>query len=262
MKQQVFFRIAAYFEYWRRAKGAHSIHSPFVFELYNEVIISHKMYYAFEEIENLRTTLLRNYEKIKVQDYGAGPSFFSRKQRSISSIVRYSAASPKKGQLLFKLVNFFQPNAILEFGTSVGISTLYLHLAKRKATLITVEADSYLARLAQAHFCLVGASIESKIGNLDTLLPQIVLEIPKIDFVYFDANHRYESTLHYFETCLPKVHNETVFVLDDIYWSVEMKKAWQTIQHHPLVTMTIDLFDIGIVFFRKQQAKQHFVLKW
>ena len=99
-------------------------------------------------------------------------------------------------------------------------------------------------------------------GNIDEQLPRFLDEFDKLDLVYFDANHRYEPTLKYFEWCSSKIHEQAVFVIGDIYWSKEMRSAWKDIQLHPKVQLTIDLYEAGLVFFRNQPQKQHFVLEF
>ncbi|NNM95732.1 MAG: SAM-dependent methyltransferase, partial [Bacteroidia bacterium] len=80
--------------------------------------------------------------------------------------------------------------------------------------------------------------------------------------VFFDGNHRKEATLGYFKSFLPKVGDNTVFIFDDIRWSRGMYEAWMKIIKDDRTTVTIDLFNFGMVFFRRQQAKQHFVVKF
>jgi predicted O-methyltransferase YrrM len=79
--------------------------------------------------------------------------------------------------------------------------------------------------------------------------------------VFVDGNHQKEATLRYFKLCLPKVHENSLLIFDDIYWSRGMKEAWNEIKAHPEVTVTVDLFWIGLVYFRKGQVKEDFVIK-
>ena len=83
----------------------------------------------------------------------------------------------------------------------------------------------------------------------------------KFDLVYFDGNHQKEATLNYFQKLLPATHNDSVFIFDDIHWSQGMEEAWETIRKHPSVKVSIDTFHIGLVFFRREQAKQHFKIR-
>ena len=79
--------------------------------------------------------------------------------------------------------------------------------------------------------------------------------------VYFDGNHQKAATLEYFQHCLQFVNNESFFIFDDIHWSKEMESAWEEIKKHPKVKVTIDTFQWGIVFFRKEQEKEHFIIR-
>lgn len=255
--------ILPYFNYIINAGNAHSIHSPFVFQLYTEVIKSFKFYYVFYDIENIRRKLYTSQESIEVEDFGAGSKIHPSSRRKISLIARHSIAPSKQGQLLFKLVNYFQPDTIFELGTSLGISTLYLASANSQATVYTFEGCPQTTQVARQNFQQTGISnIQVNVGKLEDTLPPQLQKIKQLDFVFFDANHRYAPTMHYFEVCLEKAHENSVFVFDDIHWSPEMEKAWKEIQNHPQVTITIDLFQLGLVFFRKKQPSQHFILKF
>ena len=106
-------------------------------------------------------------------------------------------------------------------------------------------------------------SVEIVVGNIDHTLPEWLQSQQKtVDMVFFDANHRLEPTLRYFEDTLPYANDDSVFIFDDIYWSKEMTQAWEQIKAHPDVRVTVDLFWVGLVFFRKEQAKESFVLRF
>ena len=61
--------------------------------------------------------------------------------------------------------------------------------------------------------------------------------------------------------CLESIHNNSIFIFDDINWSIEMQETWAIIKEHPKVTVSIDTYFWGIVFFRKEQEKQHFIIR-
>ncbi len=248
--------------FWLRSGNAHSIHSPFVFQLYTQVICHPLPYYCYETIEDSRADLLASEEPISVTDFGAGSRVLNTSSRKVCQIARYSEKSPALAQLLFRLVNHFQPNVIFDLGTCLGTTTLYMAHAQPRAALYTFEGDPNLSALAQKRFeqfkC---TSVRQIQGNIDQTLHNTLQAVPQVDFVFFDANHRKQPTLYYFEQCLSKKHEESVFVFDDIYWSAEMQEAWETICAHPAVTLSIDLFHLGMVFFRTQQPKQHFTLR-
>ena len=141
--------------------------------------------------------------------------------------------------------------------------------ANAQSKVWTFEGCPQTAQIAERNFANWAAqkgqkqsNIEIIVGNIDHTLPQQVAVSSPIDFAFFDANHRYEPTVRYFETCLTNAHEDSVFVFDDIHWSEEMEQAWATIRRHPSVTVSIDLLWVGLVFFRKKQPKQHFVLRF
>ena len=251
-----------YASYLLRARSAHGLHSPFVYELYTNVIRPKAAYYAFTEVEKLRREMLESDQAINVLDLGAGSRTRPGHRRRIRDIARRAEKSARFGQLLFRLVNRFQPEVIFDLGTSLGITTLYLAAACRKSRVYTFEGCPETARVARRNFGQMTANIRLVEGNLDQTLEGATGEVERIDFAFFDANHRYRPTVEYFETCLRKASEGSVFVFDDIHWSAEMERAWKHIQAHPRVMVTVDLFSLGLVFFRTQQPKQHFVLRF
>jgi predicted O-methyltransferase YrrM len=256
--------IVAYLKFLYKSKNEHSIHSPFVFELYTKIIKKKEKREEFITIENFRKEQLENDHVIEIQDFGAGSKLNKSNCRKISVIAKNAEKSPKFGQLLFRLIEFLQPKTVLDLGTSLGISTLYQAAAlTAKAKIYTFEGCPQTALEATKLFERTKTSnIEQIVGNLDQTLEAKLAKLKTIDFVFFDANHRYEPTIRYFTLCLEKSTEQSVFVFDDIHWSKEMEQAWEEIKLHPQVMITIDLFWVGLVFFRTNQPKQDFVLRF
>ena len=253
-----------YLKFWFTSGNAHGLHSPFVFDLYNRVISNNDQYYCFNKIEHSRQTHLASDQKITVSDLGAGSKKNNSKEKYIREIAAVSLKNPRLGQLLFKLVNEFKPKIIFDLGTSLGTTTMYLASADSKSQVYTFEGCENIAREANENFTTHHlTNIKLIIGNIDNTLPETLKKVNTLDFVFFDANHKLAPTLNYFELCLQKSNSNSVFIFDDIYWSDQMKKAWSEIKNHPSVTLTIDLFHIGLVFFRKEPfEKQHFKLRY
>lgn len=250
-----------YLLYRLRAIKLHGVHSPFVFNLYQQVICHDGHFRAYDEVEALRTQLEQDSTSLEVTDFGAGPKAGTKRKRKVNEIAKTSAKPAKYGQLLFRLVNHFQPKTIFDLGTSLGITTSYQAIANKQARVITFEGCPSVAGRAAQNFKSLGLNnVELVIGNLDQTLQEQVAKVDKLDYVFFDGNHRYEPTMRYFNLCLQKHHEYSVFVIDDLYWSVEMKRAWQEIKKHPQVLQTVDLFYIGLVFFRTSQPKENFTL--
>jgi predicted O-methyltransferase YrrM len=256
------FRLAYHYLLYRfKSFRLHGVHSPFVFDLYENVICHDGQYRVYHTIETLRKQLLQNKKALAVTDFGAGSRTRTPNLRTIKSLAATSAKSPKYAQLLFRLVNYFQPQTVLELGTSLGLTTCYLASARHKSMVYTFEGCPNLAAAAAQNFRQLRIrNIEVIPGNLNQTLPLTLDTLAAVDFVFFDGNHRYKPTMAYFEACLAKSTEDSVFILDDIYWSPEMVKAWQAICRHPAVTISIDLFQVGLIFFRRKQPKQHFTL--
>ena len=256
-------QILSYLRFWLRSGNAHGLHSPFVFGLYTSVVRHTGTFGAYAPIEARRQQLLNSPASISVTDFGAGSHTGAGRQRRLADIARTAAKPPHLAQLLFRLVNYFRPSTILELGTSLGLTTAYLAAADSHHRVVTFEGCPNVAATARETFAALQLSNVAIVeGNIDhTLVPALLALNAPVDFAFFDGNHRYEPTLRYFELCLAHRTDKSVFVFDDIHWSAEMEQAWEVIKVHPEVTLTVDLFYIGLVFFRKNQPKQHFSLR-
>ncbi len=258
--------IGAYLRYLSRAQDEHSLHSPFIFSLYtNAVQTDNRREPALASIRLLRKELRRNQELIQITDLGAGSKVNGARQRTVSDVARHSQKSPRYARLLFRLIRYLNLKTVVDLGTSLGLTTAHLAQAVRPAggRVLTFEGCPQTAEQAQRNFDQLDLpNVSIVVGNIDDTLEPALLNAGLVDLVFFDANHRYEPTVRYFETCLLHRHNDTLFVFDDIHWSAEMEQAWAYIQAHPAVRTTVDLFGVGLVFFRQEQPRQDFVLRF
>lgn len=245
--------VRRWWRYFRQANTKYQVHSPFVFEFIEDVLEDERNYYAFGIIRTLRERLRESDRMIEVHDLGAGSTVQNGKVRSLRSIIDSAVSSEWQGKVLFRTIVKYKPQTMLELGTSVGITTLYQAKAMSKSKMVTLEGCPELSKVARKNFALMQATnVEVITGNFDQTLPQAVRVLKKLDYVFFDGNHRKEPTLRYFNWCLTYSHPYSIFVFDDIHWSDEMEAAWDEIKRHPKVTMTIDLFYFGLVFFRPE----------
>jgi len=239
-----------YVKYRWKAKTEYDVHSPFLFDLIEHVLNDTRDYYLFEAIEQLRTQLLVIDTELEVVDFGAGSKRSRAPRRKVSTIAKNTLITPKFGKLLFYLVEHYNCNTILELGTSLGISTLYLAGAKHDSRIITLEGSPEIAAFAKQNFEKVHINnIEILTGEFSQTLPKALDFLGKVDLAFIDGNHRREPTIRYFEQILPFCHNNTILVFDDIHWSAEMEEAWNHIKKVEKVTLSVDLFFKGIVFF-------------
>lgn len=246
-----------YLRFFYAARTKYDVHSPFIYQLLKDVIEDDRHYYIFDEVALLRQKLRRDKRRIKVKDYGAGSVVQHPSIRTVKDIAKYSAISPAVGQFLFRLVHFCQPGQLLELGSSLGISAAYQAAAVRRAKFITIEGDPTLAQIAAGHLQQLELSqVDVLTGAFAEQLPDALERLSSLDYLYLDGDHRAAASLRYFEQCLPYAHADSVFVIADIYWSREMQQAWQQMCKHDAVRLTVDLFDVGLLFFRKEQQEQ------
>lgn len=217
-----------------------------------------------QALRSLRSTLRKSDQEIEVLDLGAGSRVNKSNKRRVSQIARNAEKPEKFGRLFYRLCKHFQPRTVVELGTSLGLTTLYFSKASEAVRIVSFEGCPATSAIALENFRQQnGRNIEVVTGNLDETLSTTLSTLDRpLDMVYFDANHRYEPTVRYFKACLAHAHEGSVFIFDDIYWSAGMTKAWEEIKADPRVTVSIDLFWIGLVFFRKEQVKENFVLRF
>ena len=238
------------------------MHSPFVFNLITKCFYDRKSKPEYSILKNYRNLLLENKNQIEVTDFGAGSKVFKSNTREISKIAKTAGISRKRAKLLFRVVNYFQPESILEIGTSLGLATSALALGNPNAKIVTLEGCPETANQCQLQLQKFNInSVKSIVTEFSTYFKTINHQAEAINLIYFDGNHSKKATLNYFELLLPTITNDSVWIFDDIHWSTEMEEAWENIKKHPKVKVTIDTFQWGFVFFRKEQEKEHFIIR-
>lgn len=262
------------------------MHSPFVYSLLTQCVYKKERKPVSKIIEDHRKAILNDHRTITIKDFGAGSRVFKSNERKVSEIAKNAGISRKRALLLNKLIPYLNIETALELGTSVGISSAAIAVGN-KVELTTMEGCPETAKVATEYFKRFGIdNIELKIGEFELLLKKENFQIPnskfqttpelkttakqqptnnnqqpKTDLIYFDGNHQKQATLKYFHQLLPLAHNESVFIFDDIHWSKDMEEAWEEIKAHKEVRVSIDSFFWGIVFFRKEQKKEHFKIR-
>jgi predicted O-methyltransferase YrrM len=248
-----------------------------VFTLITKCFYDTKSKPEYAVLKEYRNSLLKNHNTIEVTDFGAGSKVFKSNKREICKIAKTAGISPKRAELLFRIVNYFQPEKILEIGTSLGLATSALSLGSRSlgtnSKIITLEGCPETAKIAQEQFQKFNfKNINSEVTEFASYLEKwnlskktgtehYKLNTEHFSLIYFDGNHSKKATLDYFELLLPTITNETLWIFDDIHWSLDMDEAWKIIKNHPAVTVTIDTFQWGLVFFRREQPKEHFTIR-
>lgn len=255
--------ILRYLEFLRRTKSEFDVHSPFLFDLMNKVFKDREVKQDFLRIESVKKQLLKSSKVIEVSDFGAGSKVMKDKMRPVSKIAKNSSKPVKYGRLLYRLSQYLTPRNSLELGTSLGLSAAYIALGNPETRLTTIEGCPNISGIAKQNFETLNLqNINLITGRFDDVLPAITEKIGELNFVFIDGNHRKEPTLKYFEQCATKAVNGTCMVFDDIHWSKEMEEAWAIIRQNKSVTLTIDLFFMGLVFFNPDLSKQDFNIRF
>lgn len=252
------------FKHYVNATWIDVLHSPFVFALYNQCVRRQWNDNRFIAIETLRKSLLKDITPVQQLDLGAYAERTGTRFRTVAQIARQDAKPKRMATILHDLVRYTQSEYCIELGTSLGLTSAYLAAAlPPNGILHTIEGASEIADKAAENLQSLGYAqkIQQHVGAFDDVLPGVLAGLPRVDLVFIDGNHSYEATLRYAEMIKPYVHNNTVIVFDDIYWSAGMTNAWEEIKADKLVQVTVDLCFIGLVFFRNEQARQHFKLR-
>jgi predicted O-methyltransferase YrrM len=255
------YKVISYFIFLLKSKNQHGVHSPFVYDLVTKCFYQKTNLKKATIYSSIKNTLSHNNTIISVTDFGAKSKVFKTEQRRIKAIAKHVGLSTKRAQLLIRISAYFSPKHILEFGTSIGLSASAISLGNPNSTITTLEGCPETAQIAKNQFEKFNLNnINVVVGEFDQSLSQLKMNQP-LDMVYFDGNHQKNATLKYFEHCLQHIHNDSFFIFDDIHWSKQMAEAWEEIKQHPEVRVTIDTYQWGIVFFRKEQEKEHFTIR-
>lgn len=241
-----------------RYRRGYGVHSPFVFNLITKVIEERCSYYSFYDIELIRKQLLFRDDIIAYPDKQQKGKL---RRRTVGEIVEREAIKPKHGALLFRLANYFKPQSILQLGSSMGLSTLYLTSYASGLKCIALENIPEFAPIARIAYEKGARNpVDLRTGSNKELLPQALEELKQVDFVFFNTLYEQPDNVWLFNECTKYVHDGSLFVFEGIKASRKMREFWKEICACPEVTVTIDLYSMGIVFFNKKLHKRNYIV--
>ena len=249
----------SYIKFIRLSKNRHGVHSPFVYDLVTKCFNDKKIYPEYEILKSHRKALRSDPSMVEMKDFGQGSRVFKGNARKVSAVVKNAGMRKKRQKLLFRIAKYFKSENILELGTSLGLGTVALSLSNEFSAIHTVEGCPNTLLKAQEYFekfNLHNIQIHQKLFS-----EFLENTSEKFDLIFIDGDHNGERTLGYFHSLLKNVHNDSVIIFDDIYWSRDMTAAWQQIIANENVTVSIDTFQWGLVFFRKEQIKENFIIR-
>ncbi|ABG59841.1 O-methyltransferase [Cytophaga hutchinsonii] len=258
----IIYRFYEFLKHYIVGGNEHGLHSPFVYDLYTKTIQDHDWPF-YESIEQHYFELLSDHHIILNKNPGAGTSMSKGKRLQIQKLAKHSIKQLPWRKLICRLVEERKPKVIVELGTSFGITTAYIACTCPDATVYSFEANPTLVESAKEFFSKSGiTNIEIIEGNIDETLPAFLETHPNIDVAYIDANHRFRPTIKYVERIMECVSWKGLIILDDIYWSYEMTKAWRALSEKKEITVSIDLWQIGLFYFHTGQVKEDFKLRF
>ncbi|WP_339624547.1 class I SAM-dependent methyltransferase [uncultured Winogradskyella sp.] len=254
------YQLIAYIKFLFSSTNQHGVHSPFVYNFVTKCLYDKTKHKAYQQLYDYRNGLKKSTTVLKINDFGEGSKVLDKNERSVKKMIKTSSSSKKEAKLLWRIAKYFKTAQVLELGTSLGMGTFALSLEETTSHLTTIEGCSNTSDFSKHKFEALHITNTHFIKGhfLETIHH---LKQTNYDLIYFDGHHNKTATIQYFETLLTKANNETIFIFDDIYWSKEMTEAWQYIKAHHAVTVTIDCFCLGLVFFRKEQQKEHFKIR-
>lgn len=250
----------SYFDYWRKAKTRHGVHSPFVFSLIEEVFRP-KDWSAKDTIKSLRKKMLASSQTLDIEDLGAGSRVMESNQRKVKDIAKISSGTMSQCRKMYRLADKLQYRYMLELGTNLGLTTASLSQVPSCEKIVSIEGDPGLAEIAQQNLNSITNKAQIIQGAFDDKLEEALALLPEVDLAYIDGNHKSTPTLFYFDQISTRCHKESVIIIGDIHWSEDMEYAWDEIKKKSGVRVTIDLFDMGLVFFNPELSKQDFIIK-
>jgi hypothetical protein len=138
-------------------------------------------------------------------------------------------------RLIFRIVQDQQPGTMLEIGNCTGIDTQYMVNACPKATF---KSFTYTPGTKN-----------------DLTLKAMLSTLENLDFVLFNAPAERTQRMNEFRMCLQKPHEGALFAVKHIHLTPEQAFTWKLMRNHPEVRASIDLYSLGILFFRNDLPK-------
>ena len=256
----MWYQIKSRLNFLLKSSNQHGIHSPFVYDLITKCFYDKTPFSAYHNLKALRNELIHNQDLVNIKYYSEASKVFKSNHKKISTIVKDEGSSYKKQKQLYRIANYFKPKKVLELGTSVGLGSAAIAIASKNCIITTVEVNKNISAIAKKVFQSYQLNnIQIETSSFKNFFKKTNNE--NLDLVYLDGTYDKNSTIENFNSLLKYSHNESVFIFNNIYRSKEMTEAWNIIKKQKEITVSIDTFYWGFLFFRKEQPKQHFTIR-
>ena len=221
--------VTSYLKYLWKRKSEYSIHSPFVYDFMRKVLND--------------SGSNRDYDTI----YRIARLLDKRKH------IHYNLR--KQSRLLYRMVRYFEPDSVVSFGHMSALNATAMALGHMQTKVYFEQSESFLETLNSMGVVNVNLIQpeefdSSRFRRLNT------------SFVFFSRDSFEEDTWDYLVDCLNYKTADSVFVFEGIHHNRAMEDAWEEIKANEDVSVTFDLYCVGMVFFREGIEKQDFVLKY
>ena len=221
--------ILSYLKYLLQRKTKYSIHSPFVYEFMTKVL--------YDKGTN------RDYDlMLRISRLVDGKKFATRSRR-------------KQARFLYRLVGYLEPETVLSFGKVSALNTSALALGNLQTKVYLEQSNDFLETLSSMG-----------VVNVNLIHPETdkeeELERYNTGFVLYGLEDFGEDTWNNLEEGMAQADEDTVLVFEGIHQSHRTEAAWEAIKEGEGVSLTMDLYSMGLVFFREGIEKQDFVLRY
>lgn len=242
----------------------YGVHSPSVFHVVREVIGARRCESVTPSgVARLRRQLSADTRQLTARQMGAVSTPPMR--RRVCDIYRRTSCGDRQGRLLTRLVSDLNPSAVLELGTSLGVSAAYLAAGLQGGRVVTLEGVAEIADVAGEHLAWAGVdNVTIMTGDIDERLDEALLMLPerRVQLAYVDANHSREATWRYFNRLAERAERPALLIFDDIFWSAGMTGAWRDIAADHRVTQAIELPSMGLAYLRDGCQKEFYRVRW
>lgn len=154
-----------------------------------------------------------------------------RGDRTIPPQDRMLAITPDTGKFFEILLRDMGARDILEVGTSVGYSTLWMAraVAGNGGRITTIEQNPSKVARAKKNFAEAGTAdiIQIKEGNALDVLPLIRSEF---DFCLLDADK--ENLAAYFDLVLPRMRKNGIIAIDNMLYPEKFRPMMEEVKRH------------------------------
>lgn len=233
------FQTKAYIKYILNAghlKGF-GIHSPYVFALLNDVIYERNAYYCYDDIKST----------------GA----------KTPHIAFPCTTTKKYTQLLHRLAVYSKAETIIELGSNTGMSALYLASVSTHASVYTIEPVARVAEMTGYNIARYNRrNINLIQGTFDKNLSSLLENVASVDILHIAAAFTDEKASEILRLAAPKTTADTIYIMAAPHSTEETEMVWHDIQEAPDVTLSLDLFHMGLAFFKPDIPKQHYTIKF